>query len=95
MDREEGALVPLDNYVNDMYDFMDGINESRCTNFETLGLWMNLDCLKDVPKVTSKLSFRIVPIVPRHKDGGKLMIPYNNYMKHLTHALSAVDKPFR
>jgi hypothetical protein len=93
-DREEGAVVPLGDYAKDMYEFIDNYNQSRSTNFDKCGIWWNAECLKTVPQIKAKLGFRIVPIVPKHKEG-KELIPYNNYLRHLTHSIRKVDKPFQ
>ena len=92
-DREQGAVVPLADYASDMYQFIDGYNQSRSTNFKKCGIWWNAECLKEVPQIKAKLSFRIVPIVPKHKEG-KELIPYNNFVRHLTSVITKVDKPF-
>lgn len=92
-DREQGAVVPLYDYASDMYQFIDGYNQSRSTNFRKCGIWWNAESLKEVPKIKAKLSFRIVPIVPKHKEG-KELIPYNNFVKHLSSVITKVDKPF-
>lgn len=93
-DREEGAVVPLHDYAKDMYNFIDKYNASRSTNFDKCGIWWNTECLKKVPQIKAKLAFRIVPIVPKHKDG-KEYIPYNNFVRHLTRAINQTDKPFK
>lgn len=93
-DREQGAVVPLNDYARDMYDFIDNYNQSRSTNFDKCAIWWNAECLKKVPQIKATLGFRIVPIVPRHKEG-KVLIPYNNFVKHLTRSIHKVDKPFQ
>lgn len=92
-DREQGAVVDLGDYASDMFDFIDQYNASRSTNFKKCGIWWNAEILKEVPKIKAKLSFRIVPIVPRHVEG-KELIPYNNFVKHLLSVITKVDKPF-
>lgn len=91
--REQGAVVELGDYATDVYDFIDQYNSSRSTNFNKCGIWWNVETLKDVPKIKVKLSFRIVPIVLKHKEG-KELIPYNNFVKHLASTITKVDKPF-
>lgn len=92
-DREQGAVVPLADYAVDVYQFIDGMNQSRCTNFTKCGIWWNIECLKDVPSMKAILSLRVVPIVPRHKEG-KELVPWNNFVKHLMTVLTKTDKPF-
>lgn len=93
-DREQGAVVELGDYATDMYDFIDQNNASRSTNFKKCGIWWNAETLKKVPQIKAKLSMRIVPIVPKHADG-KELIPYNNFVKHLSSVITTVDKPFK
>jgi hypothetical protein len=92
-DREQGAVVELGEYASDMFDFIDTYNTNRSTNFNKCGIWWNTETLKPVPQIKAKLSFRIVPIVPKH-DEGKELIPYNNFVKHLSSVITSTEKPF-
>jgi hypothetical protein len=95
--RDEGALTPIDNFANKMYHFIDSCNEARSTNFENCGMWWDIDHLnlEKVPKITAKIKFRIVPIVPYHEGDEKIFVPYHNFVKHLKNQLVEVDQPFK
>lgn len=93
--RDEGVQAPLDDFAYKNFHFIDSLNEARSTNFHNTGLWLDMDHFKldNVPKVTAKLSFKILPIVPYHAEG-KEFIPYHNFVKHLKSEITEVDKPF-
>jgi len=90
--NDNGMVVPLDEYASSMYEFIDQYNSSRPTNFNNAGIWWNGEMIKNVPKIKAKLSFRVAPIVPANGDG-KELIPYNNFLKHLSASLRRTDKP--
>jgi hypothetical protein len=94
--RDEGVVVPVDDFAHKTYHFIDSCNESRATNFHTAGIWWDVDHinLTNIPKITAKLKFKILPIVPYH-EYGKEHIPYQNFVKHLRNEITQVDKPFK
>jgi hypothetical protein len=94
--RDEGVLVPIDNFAHKTFHLIDSCNEARSTNFESSGIWWQLDHLnlEKVPKITAKIKFRIIPIVPYHEEDEKVFVPYHNFVKHLKAQLVKVDKPF-
>lgn len=94
--RDEGVLVPIDNFAHKTYHLIDSCNEARSTNFENCGIWWDIDHdnVDKIPKITAKVKFRILPIVPYHEDDEKVFVPYHNFVKHLKAQLVKVDKPF-
>lgn len=90
-----GALVDLEEYASDAYNFLDKYHASRCTNFDKCGVWWNFKPNKEDAKkeLRVKFNFRIIPIVPKHSEG-KEMIPHRNYMKHLSKVIHTTSKPF-
>lgn len=92
--RDEGIVVPIDDFTYRNFHFMDSCNESRSTNLNDCCIWWDIDHLKSVPKVKAKLKFKILPIVPFHEQKGKIYIPYQNMVKHIRESLKHVDKPF-
>lgn len=94
--KDEGVVAPIENFALKTFHFIDSLNESRCANFKNTGIWWDMDHLKceKIPKITAKLKFKILPIVPFHKDGEKEHIPYQNFIRHLKAELDHVDKPF-
>lgn len=95
--RDEGVLAPIDNFAHKTFHFIDSCNEARSTNFENCGIWWDIDHLnlEKVPKITAKIKFRIVPIVPYHEGDEKVFVPYHNFVKHLRTQLTEVDQPFK
>jgi hypothetical protein len=93
--RDEGVVAPIDDYAYKLYHFVDSVNEARATNFKTMGMWMDVDHMKigNIPKITAKIKFKILPIVPYHEEG-KEYIPYHNLVRHLKREIEQVDKPF-
>lgn len=93
--KDDGVLAPIDDYAFKTFHFIDSCNESRATNFKRLGIWVDMDHMKveKVPKVTAKMKFKILPIVPYHEEG-KEHIPYQNFIRHIKRELQQVDKPF-
>lgn len=94
LNHEKGAVIKLDRYVNNMYDFMDTINQSRATNFEKCGLWFDAKLPKDeLAPVYGQLEMRVIPIVPL-ATSGKENIPYYNLHRHVKNSLIQTKKPF-
>jgi hypothetical protein len=94
--RDEGAVVPIDDFAYRMFHFIDSCNEARSTNFDKCCIWWDIDHLNihRVPKITAKLKFKILPVVPYHEEG-KEFVPYQNFVRHLKSEIDQVDKPFQ
>jgi hypothetical protein len=93
--KEKGVQAPIDDFARKTYHFIDSMNEARSTNFHNTGLWMDIDHgnLPKIKGITAKMSFKILPIVPFHKEG-KEFIMYHNFVKHLKDEIKVVDRPF-
>lgn len=95
LDHEKGAVIKLDRYVTNMYDFMDTINQSRATNLDKCGLWIDAKLPKDeLDVVYGELELRVIPIVPL-STSGKENIPYYNLHRHVKNSLIQTKKPFQ
>lgn len=91
LQKEDGCLVPLDDYTQACYDFMQQVNSNRSTNFSSSGIWWNTQMMRDVPCMKFTLNFRIVPIIEIHEDNAE-SIPYAVLRKHLRSQLVHTDK---
>lgn len=87
---DKGPMVPLKEYAEGTYDFLDQLNSTRVTNFDSSGIWWNAQYLKEIPCIKMFLTFRIVPIVDYHSEGAKT-VPYQNLLKHVKGELEEVD----
>jgi hypothetical protein len=87
---EKGPVVPLDEYTQGTYDFLDQVNSSRSTNFDSSGIWWNAQYLKEVPCIKLFLTLRVVPIVDFHEEG-KDAIPYTNLRRHVKAQMREMD----
>lgn len=87
---EKGPVVPLDDYTQGAYDFLDQVNSSRSTNFDSSGIWWNAQYFKDVPCIKMFLTLRIVPIVDLHGEG-RDDIPYTNLRRHIKAQMKEMD----
>lgn len=90
--REEGVVVPLEEYAYRTFHFIDNMNETRAANFRTAALWFGVDVLKTVPKITFNLNLTVYPIVPTVDDLNA--VPRLNFLRHVKTSMAAVDKPF-
>lgn len=93
--RDEGVVTPIDNFAYKTFHFIDSCNEARSTNFNNCCIWWDIDHMNvaKVPKITAKLKFKILPIVPYHSEGKKF-VPYQNFIRHLKNEIVQVPKPF-
>lgn len=91
--RDEGKMVPLQEYSRGLYLFLDSWNQSRSSSFNALSTIFNGQIVKDTPIVKMNYTFRIVPIVPKHKSG-KEHTPFSNFSKHVRDSIPKVDKAF-
>lgn len=93
--RDEGVVVPIDDFAYKTFHFIDSCNEARSTNFNNCCIWWDMDHMNihKLPKITAKLKFKILPIVPHHEEG-KEFVPYQNFVRHLKNEIEHVDKPF-
>jgi hypothetical protein len=87
---DKGPMVPLKEYAEGTYDFLDQLNSTRVTNLDSSGIWWNAQYLKDIPCIKMFLTFRIIPIVDYHKEGAKT-VPYQNLLKHVKGVIEEVD----
>ena len=91
LQKENGSLVPLDEYTAACYDFLQQVNSNRATNFKQSGIWWNVQYLRENPCVKFTLKFRIVPIVENHPDNIE-SIPFSNLRQHLRGQMVHMDK---
>lgn len=94
--RDEGVLTNIDNFAHKKYHLLDSYNEARSTNLRSSGMCIDIDHINvdKIPKITAKVKFRIIPIVPCHDKEDKVFVPYHNFVKHVKSQLVKVDKPF-
>lgn len=91
LQKQDGCLVPIDDYTQACYDFMQQVNSNRSTNFHSSGIQWNAQMMRDVPCMKFTLNFRIVPIVEIHEDNAET-IPYAVLRNHLRNQLVHKDK---
>lgn len=91
LQKEDGCLVPIDDYTQACYDFMQQVNSNRSTNFDSSGIWWNCQMMRDVPCMKFTLNFRVVPIIEVHEDNAE-SIPYAVLRKHLRSQLVHTDR---
>lgn len=91
LQKQDGCLVPIDDYTQACYDFMQQVNTNRSTNFSSSGIHWNAQMMRDVPCMKFNLNFRIVPIIEVHEDNAET-IPYAVLRNHLRNQLVHVDK---
>lgn len=89
--KENGCLVPIDEYTQATYDFMDQLNSNRATNFSSSGLWWNAQLCRPVPCMKFNLKFRVVPIIEAHRENAE-QIPFANQRRHLRSLMVHTDK---
>jgi hypothetical protein len=81
--EENGCtVVPIDEYTQATYDFIDQLNSNRATNFQSAGLWWNAQMVRSVPCMKFNLKFRIVPIIDAHEDNAE-QIPFANQRRFI------------
>jgi len=91
LQKHDGCLVPIDEYTQACYDFMQQVNANRSTNFDSSGIQWNAQMIRDVPCMKFTLNFRIVPIIEIYHDNA-MSIPYAVLRDHLRNQLVHTDK---
>jgi hypothetical protein len=91
--QEHGAVVPIEDYAEAMFQLRRELDNARSFDLEKLGIAWNVKSNRDLPGITYTIQLRGVPIVDRYKDNQGL-VPLLNYERHLENSLEEEEKPF-